>query len=318
MTLLRVSVTGTKAMPVGPSDLPTALDAAFAALPPGAPIVLMIHGYKFSPRSYRHTPHRHILSIRTSKRAPRLISWPRHMRMAQTPQNGLAIAFGWEARGTLWRAHGRALQAAQALADLMNQIRARRYGAIDIMAHSLGARVALGAMERVDAHSIGRLILMSGAVFGSDAERALATPAGKTAEVINTTTRENAVFDAMFAGLVRPLAIWDAPISSGLARPKRNWLDVAIDDPSTCSALAQLGFPIAAPRTRICHWSGYLRPGLFALYRALLHQRDDWPLERLRDAFPIKPAAITSGKANRQRPARWTTLGSTLGSRAAP
>jgi hypothetical protein len=35
-------------------------------------------------------------------------------------------------------------------------------------------------------------------------------------------------------------------------------------------ALARLGFPLRPASARICHWQPYLRPGVFALYRALL------------------------------------------------
>ncbi len=292
MTLLRLSASGSSAAPVGPRALGDALEHALSELPPGAPVVIMIHGYKFSPRSYRHTPHRHILALRTSKRAPRLISWPRHMRMANGPENGLVVAFAWHARGSVWRAHDRAPAAAQALADVIKRIKARRNGPLDIMAHSLGARVALSALEQSDANSINRIILMSGAVFRSDAQRALDSPAGQTAEVINTTSPENWLFDHLFANLVRPFAFWDTPISAGLRKSRRNWLDIAVSDPATCIALAQLGFRIGLPRKRICHWTGYLRPGLFPLYRALLQNRESWPLHRLREALPVQCPTI--------------------------
>ena len=47
-------------------------------------------------------------------------------------------------------------------------------------------------------------------------------------------------------------------------------LDLVIDDPDTEQALARLGFPLWPASVRVCHWQPYLRPGLFALYRALL------------------------------------------------
>ena len=46
-----------------------------------------------------------------------------------------------------------------------------------------------------------------------------------------------------------------------------------IDDPATEQALARLGYPLRPASVRVCHWQPYLRPGLFALYRALLARR---------------------------------------------
>ncbi|MBT8456842.1 MAG: hypothetical protein KJO15_12145, partial [Alphaproteobacteria bacterium] len=35
----------------------------------------------------------------------------------------------------------------------------------------------------------------------------------------------------------------------------------------------RLGYPIPAPSRRVFHWSGYMRPGLFALYASLIRER---------------------------------------------
>jgi hypothetical protein len=39
----------------------------------------------------------------------------------------------------------------------------------------------------------------------------------------------------------------------------------------------------------VCHWSVYLRPGTFRLYRALIHDRHHLTLERLRPAVDRPP-----------------------------
>ena len=91
--------------------LPQHLWQVAADLPAEAPIVVMIHGYRYSPSQPAHDPHRHILSLDPDPRQRRATSWPRALGFGGVhPQDGLAIAFGWEARGTLRGAiAGRAL-----------------------------------------------------------------------------------------------------------------------------------------------------------------------------------------------------------------
>ncbi|NNK65156.1 MAG: hypothetical protein HKO95_00305 [Rhodobacteraceae bacterium] len=247
-----------------------ALVAAIGRLPEGAPMVVMIHGYKFSPTSPAHSPHTHILSLSPSRLGGRSLSWPRHLGFGQGRlDEGLCIALGWEARGTLWQAYRHAGVAGRALARLIDGIGRP----VDVLAHSLGARVALSAMARLGRGRLGRLILISGAEFGHHAQNALKSPAGRGAEVINVTSRENALFDLMFERLMqRPLGGATA-LGAGLANAPHRWLDLPIDRGGVRVALARLGYPIPAPSRRVCHWSGYMRPGLFALYASLIRER---------------------------------------------
>jgi hypothetical protein len=86
--------------------------------------------------------------------------------------------------------------------------------------------------------------------------------------VMLITTRENDLFDFIYEWLAG--AGLDTAIGQGLRTEVANWLDVQIDQPATLSALADLGHPLPPAPARICHWSPYLRPGAFGLYRALL------------------------------------------------
>ena len=65
-----------------------------------------------------------------------------------------------------------------------------------------------------------------------------------------------------------------------------NWVDLQIDQPGTLRALARLGHALPAAPTRICHWSPYLRPGVFAIYRAALNGSLTLPI--LRAALPAR------------------------------
>lgn len=246
-----------------------AFGSALARLPPGAPVVALIHGYSFQPDLPGQCPHRHILSLTPEIRDGKSISWPRHLGL--NGSDGLAIACGWSARGSLWAAHGRAKAAGMALAQLAEMLRAlapnRR---LDVVAHSLGSSVALQALPEAEPGDFGRIILLAGAEARDSARRAMASPAGQGAQIINVTTRENDLFDAGFEWLV--LGGRQSSIGQGMPAPLRpeNWFDLWLDRPQVLAALDRQGYPLPPPPRRICHWSPYLRPGIFALYRGLL------------------------------------------------
>jgi len=277
------------------------LAESLAALPEGAPVIVMIHGYKFSPRA-GCTPHEHIFALKPSTKSRRALSWPQNLGFGTgNAREGLCIAFGWEARGTLWAARREAARAGHALARLLDRIKGRP---VHIVAHSLGARVALKALAGLRRGRVERMILMAAAAFRDEAEAALAAPAGRRVEVLNITSRENDVFDAAWEWLIRPDHALDpspaahaspAPrpdraLGAGLGRPDARWLDIQIDHPATLERLAGMGFGIEARGRRICHWSAYLRPGLFTFYTAALRQPARLPLATLRAHLPAAQA----------------------------
>ena len=268
-----------------------ALQAALADLPPVAPVIILIHGYKFSPATQLTDPHDHILSLTPRPGCRKAISWPRHLGFGRgTHDEGLCIAFGWEARGSLWQAWDSAARAGAALAGLIGQIGGLRDGKVDVLGHSLAARVALAALAALPEGSIGRLVLLAAAEFQSAASAALAAPAGRDAEVINITTRENDVFDSLLEWLIRATERGDRALGAGLGAPARNWLDVQIDCADTRRSLASLGFRVPPPSRRVCHWSPYLRPGLFSFYAGLIRDPQRLSLTALRRALPADTA----------------------------
>ncbi len=261
------------------------LRSALAALPDGAPVVAMLHGYRFTPRVDWRNPHRHILSLSPDARAVRAVSWPERLGLGA---EGLAVAFGWEAAGSFWRAWGEAQRAGTALAKVLEEIAAGTGRPAQVIAHSLGARVVLSALPELGTAALGRAILIAPAEFRDAAAAALASPAGRAAEVLNVTSRENDPFDAALEWLVAPHRPGARSLGLGLGRAASNWTDLQLDDEATLAALSGLGYRIAAPSRRICHWSGYLRPGVFPLYRAVLDGR--LPLPVLRAALPERAA----------------------------
>lgn len=242
------------------------LAAQIAALPVGAPIVALVHGFRFAPDAGPHCPFGHIFALHPKDTDdPTAISWPKHLGL----RTGLTIGFGWEGRGVLPAVNHRAALAGRGLAELARLIRqidpSRR---LDVIAHSMGARVALAALHEARSGDFHRLILLAGAETRRPALRAMQTPAGRAAQVINVTSRENDLHDFLYewgakAGL-------DTAIGQGLGVEFHNWLNLPIDQPETLTSLTRLGYPLPNPPKRFCHYSPYTRLGVFALYRALI------------------------------------------------
>ena len=283
-------------------SFPHALLQRAADLPAGRPIVVMIHGYRFSPRIPEASPHRHILSLAPDPAAQRAMSWPRALGFTENGDEGLAVAFGWHARGGLRAAYARAAGAGAELAALVDALVLAARRPVAMIGHSLGARVALAAMQRAAPGSVGRVVLLSAAELQGRAEAAIASPAGMLAEVVNVTSRENDPYDLgleliLSGGRQRALGF-------GLGQPRRNWVDLQIDDPDTLDSLRRLGFSIEGRASRACHWSPYLRAGLFAVWRTVLCQPAALPLPLLAMARPERPARrwsrlIAPGRADR-------------------
>ncbi|WBU53697.1 DUF726 domain-containing protein [Paracoccus sp. SCSIO 75233] len=269
--------------------VPSALLKQAAALPEGAPLIVMIHGYRYCPSKDSHDPHRHILSLNPRlDGSRRLRSWPSELGISASGAEALGIAFGWSARGNLPAVYRRAAEVGQELAEVAAVLSEAAGRPVHMVGHSLGARVALQAMQAAQPGSIGRLILMAAAELRPQAEAAISSPAGRQAEVFNITSRENDIFDfflelAVSGGRQRALGF-------GLPEPARNWLDLQIDAPEVRSALGSLGFPIAADTSRACHWSPYLREGMFDFYRVALSQPWALPIPLLRANLPVRQA----------------------------
>lgn len=256
-----------------------------ASLPPGAPVTVLIHGYRHSPDDPANDPHAEVLSPLPGQRGRRR-SWPLRLGLVRGP--GLGIGLGWQADGSLAAAHARAAQAGVALARLIRGLRARHAAPVGLFAHSLGARVALAALPHLRAGDVGRIVLLAGAERQARALAALDSPAGRAAQVLNVTSARNDAFDLAFHWLAPDRAGGPA-LGAGLPAPQA--VTLRLDDPAHRAGLAALGFRIAAPGWRPCHWSGYMHPGLFPLYRAILTRPDPLPLAALRAALPQQSAA---------------------------
>lgn len=277
-------------MPLVTATASAGLLGELPRLPPGAPIIVMVHGFRFSPSVPAHDPFRHILAPVRTRPGRRALPWPRHLGFGRgDPMEGLGLAFGWEARGTFWAAHGEAWRAGAALAGTIEAVREALPGhPVNAVAHSLGARVVLRAMRLLPEGALRRVVLLSPCEHRGAARAAMASPAGRRAEVVCVRSAENRAFDALLQVLVpRPEAV----LGLGLRGPA-NWLDLDPGDPAVMEAAARLGHPLAPRRGLVCHHSSYARPGLMRLYHALLREPGRLPLSVLRVA---RPPALASG-----------------------
>ena len=163
MTLLSLSANRTGLSVAGTDEGPeVAVARCLSSLPTGSPVVIMVHGKGYCPGADGRDPHRLILAARAGHGRSRHVSWPRRLGFAlpgSQPGRGLCIGFGWDSTGRLWHAAAEADAMAAMLARLIHLVRridpARR---VDLIGHSLGARVILGAVPLVGAGAVGRVM----------------------------------------------------------------------------------------------------------------------------------------------------------------
>lgn len=250
------------------------------------PVMILIHGFKYDPACPRVSPHSSIFATPPQKDGCGGMSWLSHLGFGSGDTGeGLAIAFGWRARGNLWRAARSARAAGRHLSDLIRTIRRRApQRAIHVITHSMGSEVIFEAMQTLPAGVIGRIITLSGASYASRASHAMQTAAGRTAELFNITSRENDVFDFMYERLIAPPVRGDGAMGIGIVLP--NVVNIQLDCPLTLAVLARLGAQIAPSGRRICHWSSYTRPGVLPFYARALRTPAAAPLVAMQQMLP--------------------------------
>ncbi|WP_299146230.1 DUF726 domain-containing protein [uncultured Tateyamaria sp.] len=254
------------------------------------PMIIMVHGFKYDPDAVRFSPHTSIFAHAKHPDRDGDVQWLRHLGFgAGNPDEGLAVAFGWRARGNLWRAvrsaHAAGRHIAEVIADLHRRAPQRP---IHVITHSMGSEIIFEALQTLPAHSVQRIITLTGASYASRAQQAMTTAAGHTAELINITSRENDLFDFAFERLIPAPHPKDRAMSAGLTLS--NAVTVQLDCLRTLSLLAGFGGHIAPPQRRVCHWSGYTRPGVMRFYAHALRRPDAVPLEALRLVLPATTA----------------------------
>ncbi|MBY8976505.1 alpha/beta hydrolase [Rhodobacteraceae bacterium NNCM2] len=289
MAVIRVNATRDGTLEHGSTDRcwQQELDSALERLPRHAPICILIHGYRFTwrRRSTPIDPQDRLYGVGQSActgARPERADWAGHLGFgAGHAAAGLCIGFGWEARSTgsggrlrtFSRIYRDAAVTGEALARLIGHVTARRPDAeVDIVAHSLGARVALQALPQARDHAVGRLILMGAAEYAGEARNALVTHPEAT--VYHLMSRANDPFDGLFGHFAPPPArAGDRSLGwNGLQRTHPRWLDIQLDLPEMRGWLAARGHRLTRNEP-ISHWHFYADPGAMSFYRSILRQR---------------------------------------------
>ena len=254
------------------------------------PIIILVHGFKYDPDITEHSPHNSIFASPRYRARQMHSHWLPAMGFGTgRTTEGLAIAFGWRARGDLTCAMDAARQAGQHLAKVITDLRALAPGRpIHAVSHSMGSEVVFEALHELAAGSIDRIVTLTGASYASRAAEAVRSPAGRTIELFNVTSRENDVFDALFERLTVSRNGNDRAIGVGLDLP--NVVNIQLDCAQSLVALRRFGGHISAAQTRVCHWSGYTRPGALRFFARALRRPGDVPLQALRQVLPATMA----------------------------
>ncbi len=327
----------------GPGDSPLAgylgraLEDAADELADDQPVVVMAHGFLFDPKQSANpvpadsdNPHSRVYHFQDRNEAEEqkehTTSWLLHLGFEPDDRAGasrLAVAFGWHSQpgfaqslleygqNFYARAYDFAERSAWPFANVLDEL-ARRLPdrRIDIVTHSLGARLVVRALALAAKHQpaiierIDRIVILGGSEYVFEAQLlyqrleglSLAPDRGPT--VYNFVSYENDVLDvlaenfgARFFGNSQVIGHNGFETTTQPAR----WMDLQIDDPELQTWMAaRHGIEISGDRPGNVwdHWYYYTFRGNLALYRAILRNRDTWTLAALRKGDDRIPEGV--------------------------
>lgn len=313
MAVIRINAAedGGLTLPGGDPGWTAPLDRALRSVPPRAPIVFVIHGYRYAPNSDGTSgfcPHGLLyrsddVHLCPRVKRPPLAAWPRALGFSEDGNDGICIAFGWQGRvdrrsqwlkegpGDFATVYHRARAAGEGLARILAFI-ARRHSPkrIGIMAHSLGGRVVMQAMEARPDALPGRILLLGPAEFSGEARRLLGEQdrlgrrMADLPEILCVGSRANDLYDWLFELFApAPQLRGDRPLGArGLGMPHLRWMDIQLDHPRVAEWLAAQGLHLTRLPERVTHWSFYSDPGAMAFWSRVLRDEPGWSLAALR------------------------------------
>lgn len=279
-------------------DLETGLRRRLGQCPKASPIVVLIHGFKFHPDNPDADPHRSLFALRPDRDDWRTRSWPEGLGFRDDQgETGLCIGFAWPASAPMLASlvntgrtgfahvYDRAAAYGARLAELVALVQRLAPGRpVDLMAHSLGARVALAALPHLD-EAPGRAILLGAAEFDTRALEFLAASRAPLApQIYNVTARANDLYDLAFETFAPRRGWGERAVGLGLRAQLPYWLDLQLDRSEVTTWINALGIPLTASNARHCHWSFYTRGGALAVYEAILRRQPGWDIASLRAA----------------------------------
>ncbi len=262
MAVIQVNVRGNQVVnPKWPRrDLRHTLEPALADLPAGAPIVIYVHGHQ---------------------------DWPHPDVLAQARQQvGLAITLNWPATARFFGAlpdvnqlyfdAGNAAPALAWLINLLGELAPDR--PIDLLAHSLGARVGLQALPLLQHSNLARLVGLAAVEFSAITLLALTAPAARNMAFYNVTTEKTLLFHRIMHHFGPRPGPADGLLCKGFAFPRGNWVDIRLDRPA-----------VRHPLTAVCDKlldlkQGVKKPALIAQLEAVfLRDRGQTDISEMRN-----------------------------------
>jgi hypothetical protein len=279
-------------------DLEAGLAASLRDAGPSASVVVLVHGYKFHPERRDSDPHRSLFAFRPERVGRKIRSWPEGLGFAEDAgASGLCVGFAWPAsaphlstllatgRTGFAEVYDRAGALGPRLAELVALLQRLAPGRpVDLLAHSLGARVALAALPHL-AVAPGRVILLGAAELEPRVHEFLARArAPRPPEIYNVTARANDLYDWLFECFVPRRGWGERAIGGGLKAEPETWIDLQLDRAEVTGWINAQGIRLPTAAPRLCHWSFYTREGAFGVYQAILRRRPGWDVASLRAA----------------------------------
>ena len=163
--------------------------------------------------------------------------------------------WGWDLAG----------KAAGVLAHTIQSRLDRSEAEICIIAHSLGARVALNALSQLPNDSVKRVLILNGSEY-SQSSKVVARYTN--AHLLNVVVKADDVLNKL-GSVFAPEAFVKAVVGqSGIYNPPINWLDICLDDPEVQVRAAACGYDNIRgdnPANIADHWYSYTH-------------KENWPL----------------------------------------
>ena len=296
------------------------------------PVTVMVNGFLFDPRQAitedpkdTDNPHGRIFHFRKYHVSEEIrhhtTSWPLQLGFEEDDNgtNGLSLAFGWYsqpgfARSLIShysnfysRAYDLAQQASWSLLHVLRElfnISALNDRPIDILCHSLGSVVVIGALanaaklDPVVLKRIGRVIILGGSEYCGEArtmytlireeEKQQGWKAEQGPNFYNIVSGENAILN-IFAENFGPRSFFSNTQVIGhngleTRNPAKRWMDFQIDGDHLMQWLSKSSVSISGdnPGEPWDHWYYYTHRGNMEFYRRILRDRENWSIKTLR------------------------------------
>ncbi|MDX2102396.1 MAG: hypothetical protein SF002_07635 [Alphaproteobacteria bacterium] len=263
-------------------------------------ITILVHGFLFDPSEQEpdpsdpDDPRTGVFAVPGKERQPGESWLPIfNVRDATAAADAPLLCFCWTSRGAWARASWSnpylyplfdlAPQAARALAGVIQALHANGI-TIDILAHSLGTRVALKAMGYLDgktkASAVRRMVLLNGAEYSIDARDAIEGAATHVFNLVNSNDAVLSTFAEQAAVPFRAQTMRESwVIGYRGVRPTETWIDIAMVPTQTAQqkkqkavfkALGQFTIESGPDSQRGPHWINYRAPENQRFIRMLL------------------------------------------------